>query len=100
LPDSVSYEYPHPIDMLRVDIILAKSTHIKIDMYFSYGFTCMQIDEMKSNLSQIGYDVESIHEMISGLVSCNASYSLKFIFDWRMPLLIPDISRISTGREA
>ncbi|PNT05204.1 hypothetical protein POPTR_014G160800v4 [Populus trichocarpa] len=25
------------------------------------------IDEMKSNLSQIGYDVESIHEMISGL---------------------------------
>ncbi|KAF9669581.1 hypothetical protein SADUNF_Sadunf14G0122400 [Salix dunnii] len=25
------------------------------------------VDEMKSNLSQIGYDVESIHEMISGL---------------------------------
>ncbi|KAI9400299.1 hypothetical protein POPTR_002G219300v4 [Populus trichocarpa] len=25
------------------------------------------VDEMKSNLSQIGYDVESIHQMISGL---------------------------------
>ncbi|KAJ6873880.1 hypothetical protein NC651_032660 [Populus alba x Populus x berolinensis] len=35
-----------------------------------YAWLCTsqaKIDEMKSNLSQIGYDVESIHEMISGL---------------------------------
>ncbi|KAG6785196.1 hypothetical protein POTOM_010923 [Populus tomentosa] len=42
----------------------------------SYGstcnITCMQVDEMKSNLSQIGYDVESIHQMISGLDTTNS----------------------------
>ncbi|KAF9688255.1 hypothetical protein SADUNF_Sadunf02G0178300 [Salix dunnii] len=30
------------------------------------------VDEMKSNLSQIGYDVEAIHQMISGLDTTNS----------------------------
>jgi hypothetical protein len=72
------------MNMQTADIILTSSSHIKIDMYFSYGstcnITCMQVDEMKSNLSQIGYDVESIHQMISGLVSCDAaSYFLNLV---------------------
>ncbi|XP_024451540.2 uncharacterized protein LOC7458276 isoform X2 [Populus trichocarpa] len=32
-----------------------------------YCYMWWKVDEMKSNLSQIGYDVESIHQMISGL---------------------------------
>ena len=69
------------MNMQTADSILTSSSHIKIDMYFSYGnITCMQVDEMKSNLSQIGYDVESIHQMISGLVSCDAaSYFLSLV---------------------
>ena len=71
------------MNKLTADIILTRSSHMKIDMYFSYGstcnITCMQVDEMKSNLSQIGYDVESIHQMISGLVSCDASYFLNLV---------------------
>lgn len=29
-----------------------------------------QVNEVKSNLSQIGFDVETIHKMVAGLVSC------------------------------
>lgn len=33
------------------------------------NFFCMQVNEVKSSLSQIDFDVEIIHQMVSGLVS-------------------------------
>ena len=33
-------------------------------------FVSLQVHEVRSNLSQIGFDVEMIQQMVSGLVSC------------------------------
>lgn len=52
----------------------------------------MQVNEVKSNLSQIGFDVGIIHKMVAGLVSCHLTqyfqnmYSLTWAFTWLMIL--------------
>lgn len=40
----------------------------------------MQVGEVKSNLNQISFDIETIHQMVSGLVSCH--YFLSSMLTW------------------
>lgn len=37
--------------------------------YIHVEFACLQVSEAKSNLNQIGYDIDIINQMLSGLVS-------------------------------
>lgn len=37
--------------------------------YIDLKFVSLQVHEVKSDLSQIGFDVEMIQQMVSGLVS-------------------------------
>lgn len=52
----------------------------------------MQVNEVKSDLSQIGCDVELIHKMISGLVNCRTccflccSFSAFFYLSYKHPI--------------
>lgn len=37
--------------------------------YIHLEFACLQVSDVKSNLNQIGFDIDIINQMVSGLVS-------------------------------
>lgn len=68
-----------------------------------FHFIWMQVNEVKTNLSQIGFDVEMIHQMVSGLVSWYIFFNMFFYVTQKCFKLIGVLMLYlligSTGRE-